>query len=622
MKTTFKLLSVLLPILCACSQMGPRTVENPYFNSAPPDIRILSVELTDSATFVTIDHNYIPGQWIRWDSGTYAKVESDHYEAIGGDGIVLGEKLWMNETGDSVYVLKFKPLPFSAKSMDIIEGDEEGWFKIMGIDLTGKKRPRQSNLIPIPPQSDTFPPFDESIAESTVRFHCLNYDSHNKRDCSLTIEDMFGQRSPELSLEDDGFSEYSFLQRGSASISIGIGSSGIHMIAYRGYIAPGETVDIYFDAQALGVRQRTGKYPIPVSSDGIRYSGAKGSRYDAFQNLRFPISMNSYLYVEDAVKDFHISTDDYAEMIDNLYTTLSDSLETLDMNPVVKELNRISLISEALDALVNCEMIISNCYALNSKSRDDYMPHFDVAVMDKANMESFLSKHPVDRERCISLPSRSYFYTAKWMDSEGITGNWMSELGQAANLYLTKAKNAKLAEEDLAVIDAFEWTFIGDVLKSMQQEAEASLEAGSTFTTVDKWDNAQNWLQSLLSQYKGKVVMIDLWNTWCAPCRAAIKSNEPVKNSELNSEDIVWIYIADESSPISDYTSMIKDIRGVHIRLTKEQISELDKYFDVDGIPYYILADREGNYEGRPDLRDHRKYINAIQGLLSSPDEP
>ena len=106
--------------------------------------------------------------------------------------------------------------------------------------------------------------------------------------------------------------------------------------------------------------------------------------------------------------------------------------------------------------------------------------------------------------------------------------------------------------------------------------------------------------------------MVDLWNTWCGPCRAAIKENEPLKDGELSSDDIVWVYIADDSSPIESYLEMIPDIRGIHYRLMPEQISAIRSHFGVDGIPYYILVGRDGKAEGRPDLRDHDKYKKTI----------
>lgn len=106
--------------------------------------------------------------------------------------------------------------------------------------------------------------------------------------------------------------------------------------------------------------------------------------------------------------------------------------------------------------------------------------------------------------------------------------------------------------------------------------------------------------------------MVDLWNTWCGPCRAALANNEPEKGGDLSSDDIVWIYIADESSPIDQYAAKIKDIRGIHFRVSDKQITALRKQFNVDGIPYYILVNRQGKATGHPDLRDHNAFKKAI----------
>ncbi len=110
---------------------------------------------------------------------------------------------------------------------------------------------------------------------------------------------------------------------------------------------------------------------------------------------------------------------------------------------------------------------------------------------------------------------------------------------------------------------------------------------------------------AIVAPFRGKIVVVDLWNTWCAPCRSALSVIEPMKGNELKSDGIVWIYLADESSPMPKYMDMIQSIKGIHYRLDADQIAAVRKRFDVDGIPYYILVDRTGNGTGRLDFRDH-----------------
>ncbi len=122
--------------------------------------------------------------------------------------------------------------------------------------------------------------------------------------------------------------------------------------------------------------------------------------------------------------------------------------------------------------------------------------------------------------------------------------------------------------------------------------------------------------EEIIGKHKGNVVLVDLWNTWCGPCRGAIAHNEPLKTGELADDDIVWIYIADESSDVNKYADMIKNIKGEHYLVNEQQIQAIRKAFDVDGIPFYILVDREGKAVGHPDFRDKNLLIKGIKEKL------
>ncbi len=180
-----------------------------------------------------------------------------------------------------------------------------------------------------------------------------------------------------------------------------------------------------------------------------------------------------------------------------------------------------------------------------------------------------------------------------------------------AKSYVGKAKNGELTKEDFQTIEDFKWEFLKTALCSIQNEVLEKLTSGS-YETVTEWDGAEEWIKQIIEPYKGKVVMIDLWNTWCSPCRGAISTNEPLKDDVLSSGDIVWIYIADDSSPIIEYQESVKNIRGIHYRLSKGLIKELDAYLNVDGIPFYVLVEKDGTFTGRPDLRVHNKYVQEL----------
>ena len=58
--------------------------------------------------------------------------------------------------------------------------------------------------------------------------------------------------------------------------------------------------------------------------------------------------------------------------------------------------------------------------------------------------------------------------------------------------------------------------------------------------------------------------------------------------------DVVYVYIADASSPVDKWGELIKTISGVHVRLTKEQAAALAEIHKFSGIPTYFVVNKEG----------------------------
>ena len=150
------------------------------------------------------------------------------------------------------------------------------------------------------------------------------------------------------------------------------------------------------------------------------------------------------------------------------------------------------------------------------------------------------------------------------------------------------ARAPKGFEEKLAEIHSYIYA------KDEQQIAEELASNESVF--FKKYDDVapENILQTILNKYKGKAVLIDMWETWCGPCRAGHKTMAPMKE-QMKGQNVQFIYIASPSSPPTTWLEMIKDIDGDHYYLTEEQNHYILQHFESSGIPTYAIYDTKGH---------------------------
>ncbi|HEX3409285.1 MAG TPA: TlpA disulfide reductase family protein [Candidatus Binataceae bacterium] len=125
-----------------------------------------------------------------------------------------------------------------------------------------------------------------------------------------------------------------------------------------------------------------------------------------------------------------------------------------------------------------------------------------------------------------------------------------------------------------------------------------------------------------LSSLRGKVVFLNVWATWCAPCREEMPSIETLYEEFSKDPDFVVLAVSQDSGGRSAVDSYVHR-NGLKFNVLLDPQNEVGEAYDVSGIPETFIIDRAGRivahhvgpYDwAQPEMRD------ALRELIETKD--
>jgi len=119
-----------------------------------------------------------------------------------------------------------------------------------------------------------------------------------------------------------------------------------------------------------------------------------------------------------------------------------------------------------------------------------------------------------------------------------------------------------------------------------------------------------------LSEYRGDVVLINFWATWCGPCRQEMPLlNDLYGRYQRVGFNLLGVNIDEDSRRAMQ---MVQEL-GVNFPVLFDENKEVSKLYEVEAMPVTILVDREGivrhvHHGYKPGYEE--KYLTEIRSLL------
>lgn len=633
MKKQAAILFLLLGL--SYTAFAQRVIENPAYEFKSTGINtITQIERNKENTRVQVHCEFIPHWWISFDSTSYIKDADTgkKYFPTGIEGTEFGKKTFMPDSGDSTFVLIFPPFDKKMKKFDYIES-ETGEGSIFGVSL---KKPKEQKNKPV--EENIYGTWKEMenqlVAEADPS---ADYGAVFFREDTVHLRGFLKGYDPragfttamiyignELTREDyptvvqiypDGRFEADFLLNYPRESAIFFKRTSVPF-----YIEPGETLFISLDWEdfLMADRYRDRRYELK----NIEFKGVSAEINKELNSIK--VNTFNYRNFEKQLKTLP-PVEFKQQQLEALKEANNSLAEMLKQNTVSvkgQQLLKNKILLSFYGALFDYVMTRTYYASQDSTNEilkqpipDDYYDFLlkidenDRSLIIPNTFSSFINRYeymgPFNKTYAQFTPSNKFEMLSEgWLRKDSILRNDL-QVTPGLLFDITKTRSLNFALEMLTPKEGH--SFAEQINNSMTEpflKEETMRMYAKKFPEGEKQayklpeGKATDIFRKMTDAHKGKFVLVDFWATTCGPCIHGIKQMQPLRDKYKGSPDLAFVYITDTGgSPEESYNKFISenDMGDNLFRLPEDEYNYLRQLFKFNGIPRYVMLDRDGN---------------------------